>query len=193
VEAGLGHREVVATKKKLLMGVGAFLLVCVVVLALLPNPEERRLRAPERKQWKEQALARIRAVSSDQQVISNEIASLHAEVATQTGDGWKGTNVLLMTNGEYLVYSQLCGKEDHRIHGIFIAHGSDGKWYYSTFHFCIGMVTLRGEIFGRSRVGSIAEFTQAYSAHEFDGRSDDCLKKTWPFKNWQTNLNSEPK
>jgi len=30
--------------------------------------------------------------------------------------------------------------------------------------------------------GSIAEFATRYSAREFDGRSDECLKETWPLK-----------
>ena len=103
------------------------------------------------------------------------------EASNQTGDGWIGTNVLLMTNGEYMVYSQLCSKQNPRIHDIFIAHGSDGRWYYSTFHFCVGMlVATTMDVNGPP--GSIAEFSRKYSAHEFDGRSDECLKKTWPFK-----------
>src|SRR6476620_2125948 len=118
-------------------------------------------------------------------MISNEIAMLHAEAANQSGDGWIGTNVVLMTNGEYLVYSQLCTKENPRIHDLFIARGSDGKWYYSTFHFCIGMITLRGEVLGEGKRESLAEFVKAYALQEFDGQSDECLKKTWPFKGWQ--------
>ena len=58
-----------------------------------------------------------------------------------------------MTNGAYLVYSQLCTKQNPRIHDIFIARGSDGKWYYSTFHFCIEMFTLRAEVLGRASMG----------------------------------------
>jgi hypothetical protein len=98
-----------------------------------------------------------------------------------------------MTNGEYLVYAHIDAKEDGRIHDIFIARGSDGKWYYSTFHFCIGMVTLAAEVLGPGWNGSISEFATAYSAHEFDGHSDECLKKTWPFKGWQKNLESPSK
>lgn len=168
-------------KKKLLIGAGVFLLICVAVFVLLPKPEERRLRAPERKQWKEQAIARVSAGSRDRQMISNEIAALHAEVANQSGDGWIGTNLVLMTNGEYLVYSHIDAKQDRRIHDLFIAHGSDGKWYYSTFHFCIDMIVLRGGMWGE-RTGSIAEFAKIYSVREFVGKSDDCLEKTWPVK-----------
>ena len=115
-------------------------------------------------------------------MITNEIAILHAEAAGESGDGWIGTNVLLMTNGEYLVYSHVDAKEGRGIMDLFLARGSDGKWYYSTFHFCINMITLHGEILEESKYGSIAEFASAYAAREFDGKSDECLKKTWPVK-----------
>ena len=31
--------------------------------------------------------------------------------------------------------------------------------------------------------GSITEFATKYAAHEFDGKSDECLKKTWSLDN----------
>jgi len=115
-------------------------------------------------------------------MISNEIAVLHAEAASRSGDGWVGTNILLMTNGEWFVYENNCVKEPSHIHDLFLARGSDGKWYYSTFHFCIEMITLRGEVLGEAKRASLAEFADAYALHEFDGKSDNCLKKTWPIK-----------
>ncbi len=169
-------------RKKWIVWSGAFLVVCVIALTLLPSPKERRLRAPERKQWKEQALTRINAHSRNVQMISNEVAVLHAEAQTGSGDGWIGTNLVLMTNGEHLLYAHIDAKEERRISDLFIARGSDGKWYYSTFHFCIGMITLRGEILGPSKRGSIREFASEYALLEFDGRSDECLKQTWPVK-----------
>jgi hypothetical protein len=171
-------------KRKWIVWIGIFALIGVVTLALLPNPQERRLRAPERKEWKEQALARVNAFSRNTQLISNEVAILHDEAKAEPGDGWIGTNLVLMTNGEYLVYAHIDAKQDRRIHDLFLARGSDGKWYYSTFHFCIGMITLRmgGGFMGEGRHGSIREFASEYALHEFNGLSDECLKKTWPVK-----------
>lgn len=169
-------------KKKLLITLGLVLLLSIALIAVLPSPMQRRLRAPERKQWKGQAIARITSGSRNQGMISNEVAVLQAEAANQSEDGWIGTNVLLMTNGEHLIYSHIDAKQDHRIHDLFLARGSDGKWYYSTFHFCIDMITLRAAIGGEPKHGSIAEFVQTYAAQQFDGQSDECLNKTWPVK-----------
>ena len=171
-----------SSKKKLLIGIGVFLFVCVITFALLPNPQERRLRAPERRQWKEQALAQVNATSRNAHTISNEVTALQAEAGKNSDDDWIGTNVLLMANGDYLVYLHIDAKQDRGISDLFLARGSDGKWYYSTYHFCINMVTLRMGGRGEGRRGSILEFASEFALREFDGQSDECLKKTWPAK-----------
>jgi hypothetical protein len=44
------------------------------------------------------------------------------------------------------------------------------------YHFCNSMAMIRGDDPPRS----IAEFATIYSAREFDGKSDECLRHTWP-------------
>lgn len=58
---------------------------------------------------------------------------------------------------------------------IFIGHGSDGKWYYSTFHFCVEKCVLQME----PQPDSLAQLVNGYWLVPFDGKSDDCLKITW--------------
>jgi hypothetical protein len=84
-----------------------------------------------------------------------------------------------MKNGDWILYRSICTKQDRRIHDIFIGRASDGKWYYSTYHFCIGLVTLM--MMDQSE--NLPEFLKTYYLREFDGHSDKCLKKTWPTKN----------
>jgi hypothetical protein len=103
-------------------------------------------------------------------------------MATDAETGWIGTNLLVMTNGEWLAYQNKCVKEPGHIHDLFLAQGSDGKWYFSTFHFCTRMITLHGRMYGEEDHGSIAEFVRTYAVRQFDGKSDDCLEKTWPAK-----------
>jgi hypothetical protein len=80
-------------------------------------------------------------------------------------------------NGEWLAYTNVCRKEDRHIHDLFLARGSDGRWYYSTYHFCIGMIVLRME---EQQPEDLAGFAKTYFLRTFDGQSDDCLQKTWP-------------
>ena len=86
-----------------------------------------------------------------------------------------------MTNGEWIAYTNICRKQDFKIQDLFIGRASDGKWYYSTYHFCIDMVVLRmREDMLEPRPGSVKQFADEYYLKEFDGRSDECLRKTWP-------------
>ena len=84
--------------------------------------------------------------------------------------------VLLMTNGEFVIYASRHGANNGFVDHLFLGHCSDGRWLYSTFHFCNSMAMIRGE----DPPGSIAEFAKRYSAREFDGKSDKCLQHTWP-------------
>ena len=166
-------------KRKLIIGL-VLGVVVIVVIALIPSPMQRRLHSPERKRWKDQAISQIAATTRDLHTFSNELATLSANSTAEPEDGWIGTNLIVMTNGEWLLYQNNCVKEPNHLHDLFLARGSDGKWYYSTFHFCTGMVVVRGRMFGDTDHGSIAEFTRTYFARQFDGKSDECLNKTYP-------------
>ena len=41
-----------------------------------------------------------------------------------------------MTNGEYIVYAYRHGANNGFVDHLFLGHGSDGRWLYSTYHFC---------------------------------------------------------
>jgi hypothetical protein len=134
------------------------------------------LRNHWRKAWKNKAVTQIAQCSDNSAWVTSEVARLKAGSEGQF-DSWMSRQMILMTNGEWMVYSSFCRKQDFRICDIFIARASDGKWYYSTYHFCINMIVLR-DMHGQP--GSLAEFTNKYSVRQFDGRSDECLQRTWP-------------
>ena len=92
--------------------------------------------------------------------------------------------MILMRSGEWLVYKSHCNKAPpHNVMDIFLAKGSDGKWYYTTCHFCLGMLALRmmQEELDDERPSDLAFFAKRYHLREFDGRSDECLKETKTF------------
>lgn len=154
----------------------ACVLVGSVTFALLAKGD--RLHAKARRVWKDHAIAKIEHRLRDRQALESEVARIgHALAATHPApDAWIGDNVLVMKNGDWIVCQSICSKEDGRIHDLFVGHGSDGKWYYSTFHFCRGKEVLRME---DRPPDSLAQFADAYWLAPFDGRSDDCLKATW--------------
>lgn len=134
-----------------------------------------RLYTKARKQWKASAISQIDQKVRDTRWLESEIRELKKQVATDA-ERWFSESLILATNGDWLVCASQCHKQDSRIHDIFIGRASDGKWYYSTYHFCVGKLVLKMA----EPPGSLNEFIQSYFLREFDGQSDECLKKTWP-------------
>ena len=100
---------------------------------------------------------------------------LHALKARTNGSfGWIHDHVLLMTNGEFIIYEYRHGANDYFPPHLFLGHCSAGRWLYSSYHFCNNMNMIAGD----DPPGSVAEFKTTYSAREFDGKSDECLKLT---------------
>ncbi|MCW1914355.1 hypothetical protein OJ996_12265 [Luteolibacter sp. GHJ8] len=110
------------------------------------------------------------------------IQSIRADLAAaptpaQPGDGeWYDGEAIFNEDGSWLAYRSRCHKQDPKVYDLFIAKGSDGKWYYSSYHFCIDAMVLGSN----DQAASLDEFKRSYSLMEFDGESDDALAKTWP-------------
>lgn len=135
-------------------------------------------RSEARRDWKESAIKDITSRRANPGWITNRLNTLKRESgpAQLITDGWFTMGLLVFQNGEWMTFTNKCNKEDSNILDIFIGQGSDGKWYYSTYHFCVGMVALMAE----DQPASLTGFRNSCYLREFDGRSDDCLNKTWP-------------
>ena len=96
--------------------------------------EGDRLRAKPRREWKERAVAKIERRLNDQPALRSQLDGLEKTSASSRPAlaYWVDDNVLVMKNGEWIAYENICSKEDSRIHDLFIGRGSDGTWYYST-------------------------------------------------------------
>jgi len=163
-------------KKAIIAGLGILALLGAVGLVLSQRGD--RLHAKARKDWKDQAIIEIARRAADTNWLAIETGTLKKGAAQKDADegAWLTDHLILMTNGEWIVYASKCSKEDRRIHDIFLGRGLNGKWYYSTFHFCKRMLVLTVD----EQPGSVAQFAETYFLREFDGISDDCLQKTWP-------------
>jgi len=115
-------------------------------------------------------------VDRDEIVIVGTLAPPPTAAEASDDASWLSERIIVTRKGEWLAYANSCQKQDGRIPDIFLARGSDGHWYYSTYHFCVGMVVLRME----DQPEDLAAFTKTYFLRTFDGQSDDCLQKTWP-------------
>ena len=168
-------------KKRIAIGICiGFALALVTVLAVNIRDtvsQHQRLYGTPRKAWRDAAIADITQRVNDMSRLTNQISEIKSNIG-RGGSAWFLDGVLLMRDGQWIVCTNICTKQNYRIHDLFIARGSDGKWYYSDFHFCIGMITL--DILGQ--LANLTDFIQACSLREFDGHSDECLQRTWDHK-----------
>ena len=166
-------------KRKLAIA-GAALLLCVVAFGLAVLMGGERLNSTARKEWKERAIAEIAQQTSDTARVRKEIAIINTKpLGDSEWDRWISEDIIVMTNGDWMAYRNTCAKEEGRIPDLFIGRGSDGKWYYSTYHFCIGMLVLKTMM---DQPESLTKFRSDGYLREFDGHSNECLKKTWPLR-----------
>lgn len=162
-------------KKSLVIVIVSVLLLAVIgAVAFLRPPS---LQSGARRAWKERSIADIVARVADPSWPTNEFARLERQSTNDVSDAsWLSEHIIVTRKGEWLAFANSCQKQDGRIPDIFLARGSDGRWYYSTYHFCVGMVVLRME----EQPEDLATFAKSYFLQPFDGQSDDCLQKTWP-------------
>ena len=141
-----------------------------------------RLHAKERREWKDRALTGIAQRVADATWLTNEVGTLkrRSSEGASNIEAWVSDHLILAKNGEWIVYSATCWKEPPGVHDIFVGRGSNGRWYFSTFHFCVGMCSL--EVLAAEQPTNLVSFADRYSLHEFDGRSDICLNLTWPVR-----------
>jgi hypothetical protein len=163
-------------KKPLVIAIVSILLLAVIGAVLFLRPPS--LRSSARRAWKEKSMTDIGARVADPAWPTNEFARLKPQSTNEPNDeaSWLSDHIILTRKGEWLAYANVCQKQDRRIHDLFLARGSDGRWYYSTYHFCIGMIVLRME----EQPEDLAAFAKTYFLQVFDGQSDDYLQKTWP-------------
>ncbi len=161
--------------RKIWLWLAGILLVLVAIFLVFLH-YDKRSREKARAQWKDATLPRLDALAADTAAIGRELEDTKALGLKFGGPQWIGDKVLAMTNGEYLIFASRHGFNNGFINHLFLAHGSNGKWLYSTYHFCNSMMMIAGE----DPPGSIAEFSKRYAVREFDGKSDVCLEKTWP-------------
>ena len=108
--------------------------------------------------------------------LADDAAWRGQETELAVGEVWATGNLIVMKNGDWIVCDGQFHNQVDGVSDIFIGKASDGRWYYSTYHFCINNITLHME----PQAADLDAFKTKYALHEFDGKSDDALKKTWP-------------
>jgi hypothetical protein len=150
----------------------ALLILSLAVFVVL------QYRGHTRKAWKNAALAHLAEDVKDLAWVSKRLKELEQAGPddSETEGGWFKRDFVLMKDGEWMAFRSICRKEDWRINNLLVGYGSDGRWYYSTYHFCIGASVFR--MYGQP--DSLVAMAKQYRLLPFDGKSDESLEKTWP-------------
>ncbi|HEX8340560.1 MAG TPA: hypothetical protein VF624_06585 [Tepidisphaeraceae bacterium] len=167
-----------STRKRRQWIVAGSALVVVAIAVLVVWTQSDPLRSAARRQWRDEAVANVRRRVDDKAWLESELARLKPIAATQPYQGgWVGDELLVMKNGDWIICQNVCTKERNTAvkKDLFIGRGSNGKWYYSTFHFCVGKCVLLIE----RQPDSLSQFVDGYWLVPFDGESDESLKVTW--------------
>jgi hypothetical protein len=170
-------------RKRWLISFAVLLAIVAGLLLCLPWAVRQR-QYLARKGWKEGAIPEIARFANDSKWVSEEIALLSSGEAMGNkriiADRWLTDRMVLMASGEWLIYKSHCSKAPpHQVRDIFLAKGSNGGWYYSTCHFCVGMCALA--MMQDVLPYDIETFARRYHLKEFDGVSDECLQQTQTF------------
>ncbi len=137
----------------------------------------------ERRSWKNAAIIAITNGLKDPDHLKKrfgEIPKPRGEFDTSEPE-WLTTDTIICRDASWLAYRGQCHKQDPKVHDIFIARASDGKWYYSDYHFCKEMMMLASN----GQPESLGQFKKEYFLVQFDGLSDDALQPTWNIKGEQ--------
>jgi hypothetical protein len=133
-----------------------------------------------RYKWKESAIPEISNYATNAVWVEQEIQTLRSKDVRdcRPSEQWLSKHMILMKNGDWLVYKNHCYKESPiLVRDIFLAKGSNGKWYNSSFHFCINMCVL-ANFQDYMPPNDLASFVRLYNLAEFDGHSVECLSQT---------------
>ena len=161
-------------KRRLILWI-ALPVVLLAALVTLPLAFQWKLEKA-RAAWKTAKLQELATASTNQPAIAADVEQLRPEPGGSETANWTGEQVLLMANGEYLIYAFRHGSNNGRPDHLFLARSSDGRCFYSTHHFCNSMAGVRSD----DQPASLKAFAETYAAREFDGKSDECLNHTWP-------------
>ena len=135
----------------------------------------------DRISWRNHAIAEIVAFTDDKAKIISKLSKLESNLKPDESQNygeawWCSDNLILMKSGEWLAYRSSCCHDSPLLSDRFIAKASNGKWYYSTYHFCKGMMGLLMDL--QKQPKNLALFVKAFNLKEFDGSSNACLDYT---------------
>lgn len=155
----------------------SLVVLCIIagsVLVIVKRSDE--FHTAERRQWKNDVIAAITKDLKNADYLKESLGDVPTPMGEfDDSEHWLTADTIVCRDASWLAYRAQTHKNDPKIHDIFIAKASDGKWYYSDFHFCKQMMVLGSD----GQPVTLDQFKKDYYLVEFDGSSDDALDPTW--------------
>lgn len=158
-------------KKKSFWLAIVLLLIVGIALGLRWGMNSQRLR----RNWKNQTVVELARLSSDRDWVNTQVAVVQKQISTGTQGAWVGEHVVVMRDGQWVVFRNECNHWHQLLGDIFIGKASNGRWYYSSYHFCCQMIVPKMD----DQPADLSTFARNYFLREFDGNSDEAISKTW--------------
>jgi hypothetical protein len=163
-------------KRVVTCAVGLMLAVAATYTAVCIHIRDRRY-----SQWVERSVEEIRGLAIETNWMGSVISNLQSVTdmsGIDEGRNFISPDLLLMKNGEWIIYRAATSKQGPAFPELFIGRGSDEQWHYTTYHFCRGMIMLGAD--GQPR--GLKSFRAHYYLAPYTGQAYRELKKTWPPK-----------
>jgi hypothetical protein len=151
------------------------LLLVGVVLGLRWLLSSQRLR----RNWKDQAVIEVSRIATNRSWVNERTAAIQKQALAGSQGTWLGDSIVVMRDGEWIIFRNECGHRHQLLGDIFIGKASNGRWYYSSFHFCCEMVVPKMD----EQPTDLSSFITKHFLREFDGKSDDAIQQTWAHEN----------
>ncbi len=155
-----------------------WILFCIIVVVAMGWRIITHILNQQHSQWLERSVAEIRALSSETNWIVGAIESMHATPEDELGRHFISPDLVVMTNGEWIIYRSATHKQGTEFSELFVGRASDEQWYYTTYHFCRQMMVLGAD----GQPPSLAHFVTSYYLVPYTEQPYEKLTKTWPLK-----------
>jgi len=166
------------------IGIAAGVIAVAMAIAVIAQIKRTDVyHTTVRRSWKNEAIRAIKQDLADSDYLKRRFRETpHPLNELEEADlnEWLTGDTIVCRDASWLAYRAACSKKGP-VYDIFIARASDGKWYYTTYHFCIDACALEGD----PQPKSVQQFKERYCLREFDGVSDTSLDATWPPKGEQ--------
>jgi hypothetical protein len=157
-------------RKGCLLGVGCAVAVTVGAAIVVPLYRAHLLNT-----WKRTAIPELARYTAASAEVARDLDRLRALTNADKNAKWFSGRLIPFPSGEWTAYANKSIRLDWRYPDMVITKGSDGRWFYTTAHFCPDLI----ELYMEGPPATLGAFRQKYFFRQFSGDPEEKLDPTW--------------